>query len=118
MSLTAVQQWLSVVALLIGIANAAWIWISRPARDTNKRIDETNERVDDLAAAADARADRHREDLKNHDRRIQKLEDVLPHMPTKDDLHGLDQKITRLDTHVTSVSHTVQRIDDFLRRQP
>lgn len=118
MNLGTLNQWLSLVALVIGIANALWIWISRPARDTNKRIDDTNDRVDELIAAADKRADRHREDLKGHDRRIQKLEDTLPHMPTKDDLGGMEQKLTAVKTELDIVARTVTRIDDFLRNKP
>ncbi|MFX4805958.1 hypothetical protein ABTB42_20440, partial [Acinetobacter baumannii] len=74
------NQWLVMGSLLIGIANALWLWISRPARDTNKRIDETNGRVEDLEAEMQTRVDRHREDLKEHDRRIQRLEDQLAHL--------------------------------------
>jgi MoxR-like ATPase len=109
---------LGALAVAISLINSLLIWRSQPGRETSKRIDETNEKLEELVSAADARADRHREDLKIHDRRIQKLEDVLPHMPTKDDVHALDQKITKLETHLSSVGHTVNRIDDFLRKHP
>lgn len=118
MSLTTVIQWASLFALAISIINTLWMWLSRPARDMHKKIDETNDRVDGLIEAADKRADRHREELKVHDRRIQKLEDTLPHMPTKDDLSGVGQKVTAIKTELDIVARTVNRIDDFLRKQP
>lgn len=117
-SLAQIQAWLSIGALLIGIANALWIWLSRPARDANKRIDEANERVDELISLADERADRHREELKNHDRRIQRVEDEMRHLPTKDDLNRVGQSVTAMKTELDIVARTINRIDDFLRKQP
>lgn len=117
-SLATAQQWLSLVALLIGIANALWLWISRPARDTNKRIDDTNETVEELEKALQDRVDRHREDLKEHDRRIQRLEDQLAHLPTKEDLHKVANQLTAVKTELDGIASAVRRIDDFLRSKP
>lgn len=117
-SLVSLNQGLSLVALLIGIANALWLWISRPARDTNKRIDEANDRFEDLQTALESRADRHREDLKEHDRRIQRLEDQMAHLPTKEDLHRVANQLTAVKTELDSIASAVRRIDDFLRNRP
>lgn len=117
-NLTTLNQGLSLVALMIGIANALWLWISRPARDTNKRIDDTNEKVDDLQSVLENRADRHREDLKEHDRRIQRLEDQMAHLPTKEDLHKVANQLTAVKTELDSIASAVRRIDDFLRSRP
>ena len=117
-NLATLNQGLSLVALLIGIANALWLWISRPARDTNKRIDDANERVDGLETAMETRVDRHREDLKEHDRRIQRLEDQLAHLPTKEDLHKVANQLTAVKTELDSIASFVRRIDDFLRNRP
>ena len=70
MNLQTAQQWASLIALIIGIGNAAWIWLSRPARDTNKRIDQVDERIDVLNGEVNDRADRHREELKAHAPRV------------------------------------------------
>ncbi len=112
------NQWLSAIALAIGIINGLWFWLSRPARDTNKRIDEANERIDELHADANARADRHREELKVHDRRIQRVEDDLRHLPTKDDLGQVSIKLTAVKTELDTVARTVTRIDEHLRNRP
>jgi chromosome segregation ATPase len=116
--LTTFNQGLSLVALLIGIANALWLWISRPARDSNKRIDETIGKVDELEAEMQQRVDRHREDLKEHDRRIQRLEDQFAHLPTKDDLHKVANQLTAVKSELDSIASAVRRIDDFLRNRP
>lgn len=112
----AAKDYLNIVALLIGIGNALWIWLSRPARDTNKRIDATDEEVKVVKEQADDRADRHREELKQHDRRIQRIEDDLRHLPTKDDHNKLAHSLTALKTELDIVARTVSRIDDFLRK--
>ena len=94
MNLQTAQQWASLIALIIGIGNAAWIWLSRPARDTNKRIDQVDERINTLNGEVNDRADRHREELKAHDRRIQRVEDDLRHLPTKDDIGKISHAVT------------------------
>lgn len=118
MTLASVNQWLSAVALLIGIVNALWIWLSRPARDTNKRIDEANDRVDDLIKEQNDRADRHRENLKDHDRRLQRVEDDLRHLPTKDDIHALGRQLTAMKTELDIVARVVTRVDETMRTKP
>lgn len=116
MNLQTAQQWASLIALIIGIGNAAWIWLSRPARDTNKRIDQVDERIDALNGEVNDRADRHREDLKDHDRRIQRIEDNLPHLPTREDISALSHALTAVKTELDIVARTTSRIDDFLRK--
>lgn len=116
--LAQINQWLSLFALGVTIANSLWIWLSRPARDTAKKIDDTNERVEELIAEQNARADRHREDLKAHDRRIQRVEDDLRHLPTKDDLSAVASSLTAVKTELDIVARVVTRIDDFLRAKP
>lgn len=116
--ITALNQWLGAIALIFTIANAAWTWLSRPARDTNKRIDEVDEKLETLIAEQDSRADRHREDLKGHDRRIQRVEDDMPHLPTKDDLNKLGNQLTAVKTELDIVARTLTRIDNHLMRQP
>ena len=118
MNLQTAQQWASLIALIIGIGNAAWIWLSRPARDTNKRIDQVDERINTLNGEVNDRADRHREELKAHDRRIQRVEDDLRHLPTKDDIGKISHAVTAVKTELDIVARTTTRSDDFLRGQP
>ena len=106
-----VLQWLSVIALLISISNTLWFWVSRPARDTGARIDRLNEEINE-------RADRHREELKAHDRRIQRVEDNLPHLPTRDDINKLSHALTAMKTELDIVARTTNRIDEHLRSRP
>lgn len=111
MNLASINQWLSALALLIGIINALWIWLSRPAKDTNARIDLLDNEMHD-------RADRHREELKLHDRRIQRVEDNLPHLPTREDIGRLSNAMTAMKTELDMVARTTNRIDEHLRSRP
>ena len=111
MSLAAANQWVALIALLLSIANLLWAWISRPARDISARIDA-------VSTEMNQRGDRHRENLKDHDRRIQRVEDQLPHLPTREDLHELGRTLTALQTQLAGMTSTVTRIDDFLRSRP
>jgi len=105
--LAPINQWLSVVALVMGIGNGLYLWISRPAKDLGGRVDLANSRVDEAF-----------DGLKAHDRRIQRVEDDMRHLPTKDDLHKVSADIASLKTEVDGIGRTVHRIDDFLRSKP
>lgn len=111
MTLASANQWVALFALLLSIGNLLWAWISRPARDVSTRIDT-------LSAEMNARGDRHRENLKDHDRRIQRVEDQMPHLPTREDLHELGRTLTAVQTQMAGMTATVTRIDDFLRSRP
>ena len=101
-----ISKWISLLALLLSIGNVVWAWISQPARDMGKRIDEVDERVDSVC-----------EDMKGHDRRIQRTEDDIRHLPTRDDLHQVKNQLTSVETELTIVARVVTRLDDFLRKQ-
>lgn len=101
------SKWVALIALLLSVGNLLWAWISRPASDLAKRVDEVDDRIDDVC-----------DDQKGHDRRIQRVEDELRHLPTKADLHEVMQKLTSLKTELDIIAKVVSRIDDFLRKLP
>lgn len=111
MSLTLINQYLGTIALLIGIANALWLWLSRPAADISKRIDTVKADIDDRVAEL-------LEGQKGHDRRIQRVEDDMRHLPTKDDLNELSNELSSVKTELGIVSKVVTRLDEFLRGRP
>lgn len=105
--LTIFSQWVGIIALLLSIANLLWAWVSRPARDVGARVDEVDDRIDEAF-----------EGLKGHDRRIQRVEDDVRNLPTKDDLHRVDTKVVSIKTELDIVARVVTRIDEFLRSKP
>ena len=97
MDLETLNRWVAIFALLIGIANAVWFWVTSPGKEARKRFDDMLD------------------NLKTHDRRIQTVENEVKHLPTKDDMAKLDLKLTRVETECESMGRTLRRIDDHLR---
>ncbi len=71
-----------------------------------------------------AKQDKSEKALIEHDRRIQRVEDELKHLPDKDTvmelklaLAELKGTVSALGETVGSVSRTVHRIDDYLRQE-
>lgn len=109
------SQWVSIAALLLGIGNLLWAWISRPARDLGTRLDQHKAETEKCFDEAEKRFDLVAENFKGHDRRIQRVEDDLRHLPTKKDLQEVELKVTAIKTELDIVAKVVGRIDDFLR---
>jgi septal ring factor EnvC (AmiA/AmiB activator) len=99
-----INQYLGTIALLIGIVNALWLWLSRPAADINKRIDKVDERFAETSR-----------NFKDHDRRIQAVESEVSDLPTKTDLHALAVQLTGVKVELDMISRVVMRIDEHLR---
>lgn len=99
MDLDLFSRWVAVIALLIGIVNTMLFWLMHPARIAKQRHESVLN------------------NLKEHDRRIQRVEDKHEHMPTKDDLFQVKEQLGRMDTEVEAIGHMVRRIDDYLRNK-
>lgn len=99
----AIGPWVAILALGLSIINMVSAWISRPGKE--------------LKEEADRHVEVTGERFKDHDRRIQKLEDSQPHQPTKEDLHQLSVRMAELTTRMEGLSHTVDRVDRHLREQ-
>lgn len=116
MTLGVFSQWVAIIALLLGIGNVLWAWLSMPNRDTNKRIDEVDADLIKLNTKTEADVAVLTEGMKSHDRRIQRVEDDMRHLPTKDDLQAVSHKVTGIKTELDMAVKTLGRIDDFLRK--
>lgn len=114
--LATVNQWLGLVALLVSLGNLLWAWISRPARDLSTRLDQHKVETEKCFEESEKRFEAVADNFKGHDRRIQRVEDDLRHLPTKKDLQDVELKVTAIKTELDIVAKVVTRIDDFLRR--
>lgn len=99
-------RWLGAVALVLSIINMGWVLISRSGREVSGKLKQ------------------YRDDLVNHDRRIQTLEVERQHLVTKDDLHEvvlsiseMNGRLGKFEESLESVARTVRRIDDYLRAE-
>jgi hypothetical protein len=105
MEFVAFQKWLAALSMLLSVITAAWVLRDK----STKSYDDKLAKLDDESG--------------DHDRRIQKIEDLLPHLPSKDAVHNIDLAIARLEGHVAKIEasgaateRTVRRIDDFLSK--
>jgi hypothetical protein len=104
MDLQLFLQWAGAAGLVIGIVNTVWGMLGKGVKPFQDRLD------------------RHSKDLIGHDRRIQTLEGLVPHLPTSAQVTDLRVTVERLDTHLGNLDKTIDvfsrmvtRIDDFLR---
>lgn len=93
-------QFLTIVAVLLSVVNTVAVWMQRGARELARRVEKQDAK------------------LIEHDRRIQKVEDDMRHLPTKEDLGEIGTKLTQVETELTITSRVVNRIDEFLRSRP
>lgn len=94
------------IALLIGIANLFWSWHTRSQSASEARVKRLEERLDLV-----------------EDKQIT-VEEQMKHLPTKEDIAGLRIQLAdtlgligRQGAEITSMSHAVNRIDNYLMRE-
>ena len=102
---------------VIGIASMIYTWLTSRSK-TNAA---------DIKALGGEVAKKHieiDENLKKHDRRIQKVEDELNHLPTQNEVHELKLAMERLNGNVEvlaerlgAIGRVVTTIDESLRRE-
>ena len=97
------QQWLGLIALFVSIGTTAFAWVTARSKVNSEHL----KRVDDS--------------LKVHDRRIQKLESEMEHLPSKDSQHQLELAMKEIQgdvklmaTNMESVQRTTRRMEEFL----
>lgn len=114
MMLEVVKDWSSLAATLISLGTMIYVFLTASAKKT----------ADDLAVFKKSNGEvlaGHDRKLREHDRRIQKLENEVAHLPSKDDVNalqvGLEQvkgSLGRLEESNLGVNRAVRRIEDFL----
>ena len=105
------SKWFGLIALIVSVVTGIWTLISKSTKP-----------FDDKFATQAKDIDKNCEDLKLHDRRIQKVEDILPHLPSKDEVHqirllmsDMNGNMGKMESTMTATQRAVQRIDDYLR---
>lgn len=104
--LSALPVMISVIAVLVGIANTVWTWVAKSQTATADRAKCMEDDIDGLTL------------------RVAQLEGDYKHLPTKGDIgrlaiqiENLSGQIRTTETSLNAVNRTVVRIDDFLREK-
>jgi Protein of unknown function (DUF2730) len=103
-----VKDWGAVIALMlaaIALAGKIYDWMSKDG-DAALAALKVHEKE------AEARWTTARADVSALDKRVQRLEDLMPHMPSKDDFHDLKVTMTELKGVVETLSVKVQASGD------
>jgi len=106
MDIASLKDWLGLISLLITIGSWAYFALTSGAKDAAKRV----------GAAEKA--------LIDHDRRVQRLEDEMKHLPDRDTAHRLELTMERisgrldaLDERIRPIAQTSARLQEFLLEQ-
>ncbi len=101
-----IRNWSGPIASLLAIVSLVYTWFTARSKINAER----------LAG--------HERKLTEHDRRVQKLENDVAHLPSKDDVHELRIEIAdikgsvgRLEASVAGTDRTARRIEEFLMRE-
>ncbi len=108
------KDWLGLAALVISVGTFLWGHLTSDGKKALAATAEAKAEVLRITAELDARLDLHGE-------RLQAIEGELRHLPDKDGVNALRVAIAELqgavgkiDTSVSQLRPTVQRIEDFL----
>jgi hypothetical protein len=98
-----IKDWLGAVATALSIGAIVYTWLTARSRANGDTID------------------RHDRKLIEHDRRIQKVENEVDHLPTKDDFNDLAIKqersyglLSKIEAEYKGVHDAVKRIEKYL----
>ncbi|WP_186390375.1 DUF2730 family protein [Stappia sp. TSB10P1A] len=102
-----IRNWSGPIASLLAIASLIYTWITARSKINEQRLGG------------------HERKLTEHDRRVQKLESEVSHLPRKDDVHELrvalaevKGSVGRVEESIAGTDRTVRRIEQFLLREP
>lgn len=92
------KDWLSAIATVLAIGGLFYTWLTARSR-TNGETIATHERK-----------------LTEHDRRIQKVENEVDHLPTKDDFSQLELKLEKTNGLLGKIEVEYKGLHDAVRR--
>lgn len=99
------RHWLGAIAMAISIAGCIYSWLTARAKGNSRHLKQVDE------------------NLKSHDRRIQKLENTIEHLPSKDSQHALELAMSEMNgelkamaANVETLTRTTRRMEAFLMK--
>lgn len=102
----ALKDWLGVIAVLISIGTSIVLFVGSGAKRNAEKIDKQESKLTD------------------HDRRIQRLEGEIEHLPKRETAHNLELALVRItgrldtmDERLTPIAATSVRLQEFLLEQ-
>ncbi len=104
MDFETLSRWVAFVSIVLSVVTAFWTLVTKSTKPFDDKLAD------------------HNKDLKNHDRRIQSVEERMQYLPSKDEVHKMQLAMTEMKGSLSGVSkslevteRTVRRIDEYLR---
>jgi hypothetical protein len=109
------KEWLGIILSMIALGTVLSGWFTAGGKKAMTALDAYKIEVNTAFSKAGS-------DYVALDRRVQKLEDALPHMPTREDFHEIQLSLTRVEERMASMAKeyntqaaVVGRIENYLR---
>jgi septal ring factor EnvC (AmiA/AmiB activator) len=92
------RQWAPAIGALISTAAAVWVWLTSPAKAASAAAAAVGDRVNAV------------------ERRLDKVEIELKHLPDADDIADVNQQLARTVARMESLEREMQSINRALTR--
>jgi len=92
------SKWMGFIALVVSVITGIWTLISKSTKPFDDKFQE------------------HDSELTDHDRRIQKVEDELAHLPSRTEVHDIKLLMAKLEGHVGKIEVTLTAAERKLDR--
>jgi hypothetical protein len=102
------KEWLGIILSLIALGTVLAGWFTAGGKKAMTALDAY--KVDVNSALSEAGSDR-----KLLEQRVQRIEDMIPHLPDKEDFHRIELAMTKIEGALSSVSNLVDKMDKYMR---
>ena len=102
------KDWLGLLALLISLGGVLYAWLTRRSKENAASIQRMSEELS-------AKLTDNEKKLISDDRRIQRLENDVDHLPTKESISELKVALAQVSATVEATNRVITRVEDDLR---
>lgn len=99
------SKWMALIALIVSVITGVWTLINKSTKPFDDRFTKQGEAITKVE-----------DTQKEHERRIQKVEDEITHMPSKNEVHEIKILMTKLEGHIGKMEVTLQASERKLDR--
>ena len=117
------RNWAIAGSAVISTISIILVWVRAPGEKVQASIAQAIAKVESVRSEVMGKLDRAQAGAKEHDRRIQAVENELKHLPTGEEFADLqvamarvEGDVKRIEEGVGTITRVVNRIDDHMRK--
>lgn len=106
MDISPAVVWVAAISSFLGLGTTIWNMLTSGSKQNSKKLDELDAK------------------MTGQESRLNKVENELKHLPTKDQVHDLrvgiadlEGSIRTMEASMSAINRTVSNIDTYLRRE-